>query len=103
MNEDAGDISGWGLDEIRSDWAYVTNHSIDARASALHAERLATFDRALAAHDAWKRINQEPSDARVAEIEQRVYDQNRGQIAGMAKALVRAGWDAALSAAGGAR
>lgn len=38
----------------------------------------------------------EPSDAQVAEIEQRVYDQNRGQVAGMAKALVRAGWDAAV-------
>lgn len=38
----------------------------------------------------------EPSDAQVAEIEQRVYDQHRGQIAGMAKALVRAGWDAAV-------
>ena len=38
----------------------------------------------------------EPSAAQVAEIEQRVYDQHRGQIAGMAKALVRAGWDAAV-------
>ncbi|MFJ4997133.1 hypothetical protein ACIP5T_03210 [Microbacterium sp. NPDC088619] len=45
----------------------------------------------------------EPSDAQVAEIEQRVYDKHRGQIAGMAKALVRAGWDAALRAAGGVR
>lgn len=42
----------------------------------------------------------EPSDAQVAEIEQRVYDQHRGQIAGMAKALVRAGWDAAVEQEG---
>lgn len=45
----------------------------------------------------------EPSDAQVADIEQRVYDENKNQIAGMAKALVRAGWDAALRAAGGVR
>ena len=44
----------------------------------------------------WSDPEGEPSDAQVAEIEQRVYDQHRGQIAGMAKALVRAGWDAAV-------
>lgn len=41
----------------------------------------------------------EPSDATLAAIERRVYDEHRGQAAGMAKALVRAGWDAALRAA----
>lgn len=45
----------------------------------------------------------EPTDAQVAEIEQRVYDQHRGQYAGIAKALVRAGWDAARHVAGGVR
>lgn len=44
-------------------------------------------------------VQGEPSDAQLAEMEQRVYDEHRPHIAGMAKALVRAGWDAALRAA----
>lgn len=39
-----------------------------------------------------------PSAEALAEIEKRVYEEHRGQIAGMAQDLVRAGWDAALRA-----
>lgn len=44
------------------------------------------------------KTDHEPSDALLSEIEQRVYDEYKNQIAGMAKALIRAGWDAAVRA-----
>lgn len=44
-----------------------------------------------------------PSDEELTEIESRVYDQYRDKIAGMAAALIREGWVAALRAAGGVR
>lgn len=45
-------------------------------------------------------LQREPSDAMLTEIGQRVYDECGGQIVGMAKALIRAGWEAALRSPG---
>ena len=42
----------------------------------------------------------EPTDAQLSEIEQRVYDEHRGMVAGFAKALIRAGWAAAVREGG---
>lgn len=44
-------------------------------------------------------VQGEPTDAQLSEIERRVYDEHRGEVAGFAKALIRAGWAAALRAA----
>lgn len=46
-------------------------------------------------------VQGEPTDAQLSEIERRVYDEHRGEVAGFAKALIRAGWAAALRVAGG--
>lgn len=42
----------------------------------------------------------EPTDAQLSEIEQRVYDEHRGMVAGFAKVLIRAGWAAAVREGG---
>lgn len=41
-------------------------------------------------------VQGQPSDAMLTEIGRRVYDECSGQVVGVAKALIRAGWEAAL-------